>query len=72
MADKNVETGGTSSETDKTNAVEMNATNIAKKNPQDIFHIMTKAWRKQINHVQGQLAPKLRPYKTIVVLWKNA
>ena len=55
MADQNAKTGGTSSETNKTNAVEMNATSIAKKNPQDIFHIMTKAWRKQINHVQGQL-----------------
>ena len=55
MADENVETGQTRSGADKTSAEELNATNIAKKNPQDVFHNMAKVWRKQLNHVQGQL-----------------
>lgn len=55
MSGKNVETDGALSGTDKTSAEELNAINISKKNPQDVFHDMTKAWRKQLNHVQGQL-----------------
>ena len=55
MAEKNVGTGGTPTETDKTNVREVKVTDISKKNPQDRFHNATKAWRKQVNHIQGQL-----------------
>ena len=72
MVEKFVETGGIPSETDKMNVREVNAIDFSKRNPQDIFYDATKAWRKQINHVQGQLVSctKLRHYKTIVVSWK--
>ena len=55
MAEKNVGTGGTPTETNKTNVREVKVTDISKKNPQDRFHNATKVWRKQVNHIQGQL-----------------
>ncbi|XP_028403955.1 uncharacterized protein LOC114526547 [Dendronephthya gigantea] len=55
MADKNVETGGTLTKPDHPNVEDVNASNISTRDPQDIFHDAAKAWRKQINHVQGQL-----------------
>ena len=55
MAGKNVGSGGTPTETDKMNVREVKVTDISKENPQDRFHNATKAWRKQVNHIQGQL-----------------
>ena len=55
MAEKNAGTGRTPTETDKTNVREVKVTDISKKNPQDRFYNATKAWRKQVNHIQGQL-----------------
>ena len=55
MAKKIVNLGGIPSEADKMNVQEVNATDFSKKNPQDIFYDATKAWRKKINNVQGQL-----------------
>ena len=55
MAEKNVGKGGTPTETDKMNVRWVKVPDISKENPQDRFHNATKAWRKQVNHIQGQL-----------------
>jgi hypothetical protein len=84
MADKNVESGGTSSKTektDKTNAetscydeLQTSLIYISKERPEDIFHDTTKAWRKQINHVQGKLVncTEIASLQNDVAFWNSA